>query len=458
MDETTSDIYSYWKGNRTDSSLSIDLGQVRNVSEVQIQWRYGGKGKDFDIQISEDGETWTTWKEIRGNQDFLSTISADGEPVQARYVRMQGISSNSVSGYMIQEFMVYEITDKTALADKLAEAQKIIAEKGLGFETEDSTDRELFEAAVQAGAVNENALTTADDIEQAAARLTAALEAQTEPEPEKEYAVTAGTADGAEITVPEKSKAGETVTIKVNVTDSDKEIDTVTVTGASGDVEVTKAGESEYTFIMPEEDVNVTVSLKDKAADKTALADAIKLAEEKQESDYTQETWGPFAEALAAARLVNENPAAKQSEVQSALDQLTAAMKALEEVAEEPIPEKPDKTALDQKIKEAEALKESDYTSATWKAFRDALNTAKLVSADPDADQAEVDAALKNLENAVKGLKPVQQQAEKPDQPGTADKAVETGDTFGNGWICLMLLSGAALAVIAVNRKKKNLR
>ena len=382
MDETTSDIYSYWKGNRSDSSLSIDLGQVRNVSEVQIQWRYGGKGKDFDIQISEDGETWTLWKEIRGNQDLLSTMSADGQPVQARYVRMQGISSNSESGYMIQEFMVYEITDKTALADKLAEAQKIIKEKGLGFETEDSTDRELFEAAVQAEAVNENALTTADDIEQAAARLTAALEAQTEPEPEKEYAVTAGTADGAEITVPEKSKAGETVTIKVNVTDSDKEIDTVTVTGASGAAEVTKTGESEYTFIMPEEDVNVTVSLKDKAADKTGL---------------------------------------------------------------------------DQKIKEAEALKESDYTSATWKAFRDALNTAKLVSADTDADQAEVDVALKNLENAVNGLKPVQQEIEKPNQPGTADKAVETGDTFENGWICLMLLSGAALAVIAVNRKKKNL-
>ena len=452
MDETTSDIYSYWKGNRTDSSLSIDLGQVRNVSEVQIQWRYGGKGKDFDIQISEDGETWTTWKEIRGNQDFLSTISADGEPVQARYVRMQGISSNSVSGYMIQEFMVYEITDKTALADKLAEAQKIIAEKGLGFETEDSTDRELFEAAVQAEAVNENALTTADDIEQAAARLTAALEAQTEPEPEKEYAVTAGTADGAEITVPEKSKAGETVTIKVNVTDSDKEIDTVTVTGASGDVEVTKAGESEYTFIMPEEDVNVTVSLKDKAADKTALADAIKVAEEKQESDYTQETWGPFAEALAAAKLVNEDPAAKQSEVQSALDQLTAAMKALEEVTEEPIPEKPDKTALDQKIKEAGALKESDYTPATWKAFRDALNTAKLVSADPDAEQAEVDAALKNLENAINALKLVQQQPEKPGndnkkpEKDTPKGAVQTGDTAPIGTLAAVMVTAALLA------------
>lgn len=382
MDETTSDIYSYWKGNRTDSSLSIDLGQVRNVSEVQIQWRYGGKGKDFDIQISEDGQNWATWKEIRGNQDFLSTISADGEPVQARYVRMQGISSNSVSGYMIQEFRVYEITDKTALDDKLTEAEKIIAEKGIGFETEDRTDRELFEAAIQAGAVSENALTTGDDIEQAAARLTAALEAQTEPEPEKEYAITAATADGADITVPEKSKAGETVTIKVNVTHSDKEIDTVTVTGASGAVEVTKTGEGEYTFTMPEEDVNVTVSLKVTAADKTALEEAITLAEEKQESDYTPESWESFAEALEAARMVN---------------------------------------------------------------------------GDPDAEQAEVDAALKNLENAVNGLKPVEQPTEKPDndkKPGkdTPDGAVQTGDTEPIG----ILMAAVAMAAGSVVIRRKH--
>lgn len=273
MDESTSDIYSYWKGNRTDSALNIDLGQMRNVSEVQIQWRYGGKGKDFDIQISEDGENWETWKEIRGNQDFLSIISADGEPVQARYVRMQGISSNSVSGYMIQEFMVYEVTDKAELADKLAEAEQIVAEKGLGFETEDGADRALFEAVVQARAVQGNLLTTEDEIGQALTELTAALDAQPEPEPEPEpeetFTVTAGTTEGAEITLPQESKAGETVTVKVKVTDTDKEIAAVTVTGVSGDVAVTKVSETEYTFIMPEEGVTVNVVLKDKAEEGT---------------------------------------------------------------------------------------------------------------------------------------------------------------------------------------------
>lgn len=107
MDEASSDIYSYWIGNASNSSLTVDLGEIREISEVQIQWRYGGKGRDYDIEVSLDGEIWNTLKEVRGNQDFLATVTAD-EPTEARYVRMQGISSNSGSGYFIQEFLVYE--------------------------------------------------------------------------------------------------------------------------------------------------------------------------------------------------------------------------------------------------------------------------------------------------------------------------------------------------------------
>ena len=123
-----------------------------------IQWRYGGKGKDFDIQVSDDGANWKTLKEVRDNQDFLTVISLADAPADARYVRMQGITSNSASGYMIQEFMVYEISDKTLLGDKLEEAEKIVTDKGLGFETGAGADRELFEAAEQAGAGRYNAL------------------------------------------------------------------------------------------------------------------------------------------------------------------------------------------------------------------------------------------------------------------------------------------------------------
>ena len=125
-DTATSDIYSYWKGDHQDSALTIDLGQTREISEIGIQWRYGGKGKDFDILTSLDGETWTTAKAVRGNGDFFQAILLDSA-VTARYVKMQGIASNAAV-YMIQEFMVYETVDKSELATLLEDAKELTSE------------------------------------------------------------------------------------------------------------------------------------------------------------------------------------------------------------------------------------------------------------------------------------------------------------------------------------------
>ncbi|MBQ2920780.1 MAG: discoidin domain-containing protein [Oscillospiraceae bacterium] len=163
-DTATSDIYSYWRGDHQDSALTIDLGQSREISEIGIQWRYGGKGRDFDILTSLDGESWTTAKQIRGNGDFFQTIALDA-PVTARYVKMQGIASNA-SVYMIQEFMVYESVDKAALTALLAEAGEILS----------AADP----AVILAGAMLENPLTTQAEATAAAAALEEALE-QAEP-------------------------------------------------------------------------------------------------------------------------------------------------------------------------------------------------------------------------------------------------------------------------------------
>ena len=155
-DTTTSDIYSYWRGDHADSALTVDLGEAREISEIGIQWRYGGKGKDMDILVSMDGETWTTAKEVRGNGDFFQTITLD-EAVTARYVKMQGIASNA-SIYMIQEFMVYEHVDKTELAALLAEAGEL-----------------TNEAVTFAQAMLDNPLATVEEVAAAVEALEAAL-------------------------------------------------------------------------------------------------------------------------------------------------------------------------------------------------------------------------------------------------------------------------------------------
>ena len=48
------------------------------------------KEKIFNILVSDDGENWTTAKEVRGNGDFFNTVSLDDEPTEARYVKNAG--------------------------------------------------------------------------------------------------------------------------------------------------------------------------------------------------------------------------------------------------------------------------------------------------------------------------------------------------------------------------------
>ena len=158
-DTATSEIYSYWRGDHQDSALTIDLGQVRAISEIGIQWRYGGKGRDFDIQTSLDGKTWTTAKQVRGNGDFFQTIVLDGA-VDTRYVKMQGIQSNA-SCYMIQEFMVYEHVDKASLTALLAEAGDLTGD-----------------AVIFARAMVDNPLATVAEVAAAAEALEQAMEEQ----------------------------------------------------------------------------------------------------------------------------------------------------------------------------------------------------------------------------------------------------------------------------------------
>ncbi|MBQ8856881.1 MAG: cell wall-binding repeat-containing protein [Lachnospiraceae bacterium] len=173
-DATTSDIYSYWKGDHADSSLTIDLGEERQISEIGIQWRYGGKGKDMNILTSLDGDNWTVTKNVTGNTAFFQTITFD-EAVNTRYIKVQGISSHSVSGYMIQEFMAYEQVNKDALGAVLAQAEAIVEEENLGFENGSKAEKSLFEAVVLARAMEESPLATISEVNAAEEKLSAAL-------------------------------------------------------------------------------------------------------------------------------------------------------------------------------------------------------------------------------------------------------------------------------------------
>lgn len=59
---------------------------------------------------------------------------------------------------------------------------------------------------------------------------------------------------------------------------------------------------------------------------------------------------------------------------------------------------------INDKIAELEGLIESDFSAESWEALKKAIEAAKKIAADTNAKKAEVDAALKALDNALKGL------------------------------------------------------
>ena len=132
-------------------------------------------------------------------------------------------------------------------------------------------------------------------------------------------------------------------------------------------------------------------------------------------------------------------------------------------------PEKPEvnKVALEQKITDAKAIENKNYTEASWNALQAAITAAEAVCNDADATQDDVAAQVTALKNAVDGLKensekpnPEKPNPEKPNtnKPNTdkpnADKnenaAPKTGDSAPfvpcvAGMICAAAVAGMAL-------------
>ncbi len=139
---------------------------------------------------------------------------------------------------------------------------------------------------------------------------------------------------------------------------------------------------------------------------KPELTALIVEIEKLNQNGYTAETWKKLADALAEAKRVNNDANATKAQRVDALNALIEAKDGLV-VSPDDGQKEADKKALNAKIKEAEALKQTDYKPETWTAFKTALDAAKEVAAEANATQAQVDKALADLNAAITGLKQV---------------------------------------------------
>ena len=138
--------------------------------------------------------------------------------------------------------------------------------------------------------------------------------------------------------------------------------------------------------------------------DKDELQKLYDANNQKEQGNYTDESWKAFETALENAKAVLENEGATEAMVQAAQEALKAAVEGLTEKKADPA----NKTELGKLIKDAEAISADDYTAESYKELQDVLTAVKAVYAKDDAEQEEVDKAALQLKVALDALqKPV---------------------------------------------------
>lgn len=468
---TSTDPNSYWiSSNNNSDYLMVDLGEERQVSRVVLTWEGQYTAGGFDIQVSTDGSEWQTVKQVRGNTSSVTEVILD-TPAAARYVKMQGVSRNA-NYYGVREMEVYEKVDRSGLSGLLAEVKQVIADKDLE-NSGDETAIALVEAVIPAENAMDNAAAAQKEIAAAQAALSEKYEAYKESAGEPEPPETLDT-DLLEYTIGLASSADLTDVVPAVV-----ERFNAAFASAQEILEKAKAGDPSVTQEMIDESwrelISVMQYLSFRQGDKSDLEKVVAMAEELDLDKYLDEGKDAFEAALANAQAVLADENAMQDSVDPAWRELLKAMSELRL--------KPDKSALEDLIAQAQGLNEADYEETSFRAMLSVLAEVQAVYDDSSAAQDEIDAAAEKLQAALDGLtakadapagtdgsqnagdaqdtaggeKQTGADSGQADESGesktAAGKAVKTGDTFTYMlWAAAVLAAGA---VILLEKKKQ---
>jgi len=103
---TDDDIGTRWSSkNADDQWIYVDLGSVQKITKVRLDWETAA-GKDYDIEVSDDGLSWTTVKSVIDNTK-TGWVEYPDLNTSGRYVRINGKTRITKYGFSLWEIQVF---------------------------------------------------------------------------------------------------------------------------------------------------------------------------------------------------------------------------------------------------------------------------------------------------------------------------------------------------------------
>ena len=245
-----------------------------------------------------------SWKNLQSVLDEAEKVTNNSTAKQSEVNHINEQLKAAVAGLN---------TDKTELEKQLADAK---SKTTTDYST--ASWNALEAAKNSAQAVEDNATATQAQIDEAAKKLKAAIDALT----------------------VDKTKLQE----QISIANTKQEADYSPKTWNDFKNAEIKAKEinNQTTPLPKQSEIDAATkalqdAIKALAVDKTALQNAINTANSKRKEEYTTQTWKTLEEALAAANPVNADGATTQSKVNAATEKLEQAIKNLVPLTEKPI-------------------------------------------------------------------------------------------------------------------------
>ncbi|MBQ8369688.1 MAG: CotH kinase family protein [Clostridia bacterium] len=124
------DSKTYWLSDETEAHcLTFDWGRIREIGYVVVEW---GKGaaKNYEIDLSEDGENWTTVRVVEDGAKYKTQGLTLDTTVRARYMRMRMLTASSMP-YQLEEIGAYlQKPEKAAsIGTTYREAEVVIVDR-----------------------------------------------------------------------------------------------------------------------------------------------------------------------------------------------------------------------------------------------------------------------------------------------------------------------------------------
>ncbi len=490
------------KAQEVGTEIVFSFTEPVNMSSVRVLTPSDAGGDAIvaaDIQISMDNENWTTVGSFDDSK-LDNTVSFDQTMV--KYVRILLTEAKS-NWYQIAEvnFTFEQVPEDNTLRDLIAEAKEIDLE---GKDIEAVAD--FVDALIEAQKVYaENSLET-QVVEEALQNAINNLEKEVTV---SKTALSIAVEMAGNVTEADLENVVPAVVTEFNA--ALEEARTILANDNATQEEV------DASFARLSVAMHMLEFLK---GDKAELQDLVDSTADLVEGNYTEESWSALQEALTNANTVLNNENAMQEEVDEAYDNLQAAINGLEEaeVVDKSLLEamvnkvlgleedkyiastwnamlpdleaaqevlgnekatqaevdeacdaltrgylnlrlKPNKDLLADLINKANGLNAASYTASTWAVVENEVIKAQAVLNNPEASEAEVKASEKALTKALEGLeaKPGNTvDTSTPVKPGDTTVSIKTGDATSFVSITTLGASLAALAYLAVTKKKEN--